>query len=149
MNTLKDALKGFKVMQNNEKVTTEKTILRGEIFIADLSGAISSEQQGLARPVLIIQNNVGNHFSTTTIVLPITKVVKRNMPTHHPISAESCGLIESSIVLCEQPRTLDKVRIKQRIGRVQDSDMEIIDKRLALSLGLMSSEDFYTYLESK
>ena len=92
----------------------EHTYLRGDIFYADLGEGIGSEQSGY-RPVVIIQNNIGNKYSPTVIALAITTKSKNRIPTHIPIKAGSCGLEKDSIILVEQVRTLDKVRLKEKI----------------------------------
>lgn len=105
---------------------------RGEIYYADLSPVIGSEQGGL-RPVLIIQNDVGNKYSPTTIVAAITsKKDKGEMPTHVKIKAD--GLSRESLVLLEQIRTIDKSRVKERITVLDNDDMKRIDKALAISV---------------
>ncbi len=107
---------------------------RGEIYYADLSPVIGSEQGGL-RPVLIIQNDVGNKYSPTTIVAAITsKKDKVEMPTHVKIKAD--GLSRESLVLLEQIRTIDKSRVKERITVLDNDDMKRIDKALAISVGV-------------
>ena len=114
-----------------------RKIKRGEIYIADLDPIVGSEQGG-ERPVLVIQNNVGNTYSPTVIVLAITSRYqkKKNMPTHIPI--ESCDLAMSSIVLVEQVRTIDKTRLIHYIGRASKESMEAVDKALKISIGVDS-----------
>ena len=107
---------------------------RGDIYYADLSPVIGSEQGGL-RPVLIIQNDVGNKYSPTTIVAAITSKKDRvEMPTHVKIKVE--GLSKESLVLLEQIRTIDKCRVKERITVIDSNGMKVIDKALAISVGL-------------
>ena len=107
-------------------------ILRGEVYYADLSPVVGSEQGGV-RPVLIIQNNVGNRYSPTIIVAAITsKIEKRRLPTHVDIGDV---LAKESIVLLEQIRTIDKVRLKQKIVVVRDKKMKKIDSGLNISVG--------------
>ena len=107
---------------------------RGEIYYADLSPVVGSEQGGL-RPVLIIQNDVGNRHSPTIIVSAITsKKEKAEMPTHVKIQVE--GLNRKSLVLLEQIRTIDKSRVKERIAMLDADDMGKINKALAISIGL-------------
>lgn len=109
-------------------------ILRGEVYYADLSPVIGSEQGGI-RPVLIIQNNVGNRYSPTIIVAAITsKTDKKRLPTHVDIGDV---LSKESIVLLEQIRTIDKARLKQKIGVVKEDIMKKIDSGLSLSVGTM------------
>ena len=109
-------------------------ILRGDVFLADLSPVIGSEQRG-KRPVLIIQNDVGNHFSTTVIVAAITaKNTKANIPTH--IEIKQFGFERDSVVLLEQLRTIDKARILEKITQVDADFMNTINEGLKVSLGL-------------
>ena len=104
---------------------------RGEVYIADLSPVIGSEQGGV-RPVLILQNDVGNKFSPTVIVAAITsKLDKPLLPTH-----VFCGLSKKSIILLEQIRTLDKVRLKERLGFLREDIMYDVDLALKSSFGL-------------
>lgn len=111
-------------------------IKRGDIFYADLSPVVGSEQGGV-RPVLIIQNDVGNKFSPTVIVAAITSQhSKANLPTHIKLSAEGCGLSKDSVVLLEQVRTLDKKRLKERIGSLDNVFMMKVDEALTISFGL-------------
>ena len=111
-------------------------ILRGDVFLADLSPVIGSEQGG-KRPVLIIQNDVGNHFSTTVIVAAITaKNTKANIPTHIEIKKDQFGFERDSVVLLEQLRTIDKVRILEKITQVDAEFMQTINEGLKVSLGL-------------
>ena len=110
-------------------------VKRGEMYYANLSPTIGSEQDGV-RPVLIIQNDTGNHFSPTVVVAAITgKTKKTNMPTHYPLPAGNC-LDTPSIVLLEQVRTIDKVRLERYIGRLDEIMMEGIDRAIAVSMGL-------------
>lgn len=109
-------------------------ILRGEVYYADLSPVVGSEQGGV-RPVLIIQNNVGNKFSPTIIVAAITsKTDKKRLPTHVDIGDL---LTKDSIVLLEQIRTIDKARLRHKIGVVDEEIMKKIDNGLSLSVGTM------------
>lgn len=112
------------------------SIKRGEIYYADLSPVIGSEQGGV-RPVLIVQNDVGNKFSPTVIAAAITSQrFKTNLPTHIKINANGCGLAKDSIVLLEQVRTLDKRRLKEKMGNLDPDDMYKIDRALSVSFGL-------------
>ncbi len=113
----------------------ERKIRRGEIYIADLDPVVGSEQGG-ERPVLVIQNNVGNTHSPTVIILAITSrsQKKRNLPTHIPI--ESSNLSMSSIVLAEQVRTVDKSRLIDYVGRASKASMEAVDQALKVSMGV-------------
>lgn len=111
-------------------------IKRGDIFYADLSPVVGSEQGGI-RPVIIIQNDVGNRYSPTVIVAAITSQInKAKLPTHVEISSEEYGLNKDSVVLLEQVRTLDKRRLKERIGHMTDEDMVKVDIALRISLDL-------------
>ena len=115
------------------------TIKRGEIYYADLSPVVGSEQGGV-RPVLIVQNNVGNKYSPTVIAAAITsQKFKTNLPTHISVNANDCGLSKDSIVLLEQIRTLDKQRLKERMGNLPENDMDRIDKALSVSFGLFDN----------
>lgn len=108
---------------------------RGEIYRADLDPVVGSEQGGI-RPVIIIQNDIGNKHSTTVIVAAITSSGKKaNLPVHVAITAEESGLTRDSVVLLEQLRTLEKTRLTKRLGCLSRSAMKRIDKALALSLG--------------
>ena len=110
---------------------------RGELYYADLSPVVGSEQGGV-RPVLIIQNNVGNKYSPTVIVAAVTSQInKAKLPTHIELSSETYGLPKDSVVLLEQVRTLDKRRLKDRIGELDHAKMQKIDNALLISLGFM------------
>ncbi len=114
-------------------------VKRGEVFYADLSPVVGSEQGGV-RPVLIVQNNVGNKYSPTVIAAAITsKTDKTKLPTHIPLEARTCGLQRDSIVLLEQVRTIDKTRLRERMGAVDSGDMRRIDEALQISFGLATS----------
>lgn len=109
-------------------------IRRGEIYYADLSPVIGSEQGGL-RPVLVIQNDIGNKHSPTTIVAAITSKRDRSkMPTHVTINVE--GLRRKSVVLLEQLRTIDKSRVQEKLAELDTQDVEQVDEALAISIGL-------------
>lgn len=111
-------------------------VKRGDIYYADLSPVIGSEQGGI-RPVLIVQNDVGNKFSPTVIAAAITsRRTKTNLPTHIRVNADGCGLAKDSIVLLEQVRTLDKRRLREHMGNLVEFDMDRIDKALSVSFGL-------------
>ncbi|MDR2833998.1 MAG: type II toxin-antitoxin system PemK/MazF family toxin [Streptococcaceae bacterium] len=111
-------------------------IKRGDIFFADLSPVVGSEQGGI-RPVLIIQNDLGNHFSPTVIVAAITaKMAKPKLPTHIPIQADKFGVGKDSIILLEQIRTTDKSRLKEKVGKLDLATMQKVDKALGISIGL-------------
>ena len=111
-------------------------VKRGDIFYADLSPVVGSEQGGV-RPVIIIQNDIGNKYSPTIIIAAITSQInKAKLPTHVEISSEEYGLNKDSVVLLEQIRTLDKKRLKEKIGHMTDSDMKKVDNALLISVGL-------------
>ena len=112
-------------------------IKRGDIYYADLSPVVGSEQGGI-RPVLIVQNDVGNRYSPTVIAAAITsRQSKTKLPTHIPIEATGCGLTKDSVVLLEQIRTLDKRRLKEKMGSVDHRAMKEINQALSVSFGLI------------
>ena len=112
---------------------------RGEVFYADLSPVVGSEQGGV-RPVLIVQNDIGNRHSPTVIAAAITSRQDKNrLPTHIGIRADKCGLSRDSVVLLEQIRTLDKHRLREKAGQVAPDDMQRIDQALGVSIGLSST----------
>ncbi|MGN0669565.1 MAG: type II toxin-antitoxin system PemK/MazF family toxin [Oscillospiraceae bacterium] len=112
------------------------SVKRVEIYYADLSPVVGSEQGGI-RPVLIVQNDIGNKHSPTVIAAAITsKKEKSALPTHISVQASSCGLAKDSVVLLEQVRTLDKRRLKERMGELDDSAMAQVNSALSTSLGL-------------
>lgn len=114
------------------------SVSRGEIYYADLSPVVGSEQGGV-RPVLIIQNDRGNRFSPTVIAAAITsRTDKPDLPTHIPIDPSRCGLTRNSIVLLEQIRTIDKRRLREHMGHVDDRLMNQIDSAIAVSFGLQT-----------
>ena len=113
-------------------------VKRGDVFYADLSPVVGSEQGGV-RPVLIVQNDVGNKFSPTVIAAAITSQrFKTSLPTHIQVNADGCGLAKDSIVLLEQVRTIDKRRLKEKMGNLNEKEMNRIDKALSVSLGIVS-----------
>lgn len=110
-------------------------IKRGELYYADLSPVVGSEQGGI-RPVLVVQNDVGNKYSPTVIAAAVTsKINKAKLPTHIELSSNSYGLQKDSVILLEQIRTLDKRRLKERIGELNESTMTRVDKAILISLG--------------
>ena len=112
------------------------SVKRGDIYYADLSPVVGSEQGGL-RPVLIIQNDVGNRHSPTVIAAAITsRMGKSRLPTHIDIYAERAGLQKDSVVLLEQVRTLDKQRLKEKMGHLDEGMMSEINNAIAVSFGL-------------
>lgn len=114
-------------------------VRRGDIYYADLSPVVGSEQGGV-RPVLIVQNDVGNRYSPTVIAAAITSQTgKARLPTHIEVHTDS-GLAKSSIVLLEQIRTLDKCRLKDRMGHLDDETMTLVNDALSVSFGLAGEE---------
>lgn len=110
-------------------------IKRGELYYADLSPVIGSEQGGV-RPVLVVQNDIGNKHSPTIIAAAVTsKINKAKLPTHIELSALDYGLTKDSVVLLEQIRTIDKRRLKERIGELPKNTMHRVDDALLISLG--------------
>lgn len=111
-------------------------VVRGELYYADLDSSRGSEQSGV-RPVVVIQNDVGNYYSPTTIIASLTTNIRHKhvLPTHLHICARD-GLRHDSIVLLEQIRTIDKVRLNQRIGKLTEYEMSIVDEKLLISLGI-------------
>ncbi|HHY44683.1 MAG TPA: type II toxin-antitoxin system PemK/MazF family toxin [Firmicutes bacterium] len=109
---------------------------RGDIYFADLSPVIGSEQGGF-RPVLIIQNDIGNKYSPTVIISAITsQIQKARLPTHVELSVRDSGLDKDSVVLLEQLRTIDKRRLKRKVTRLSEELMRKVDEALAISIGL-------------
>ena len=122
--------------KQKSKGKEKMTIRRGDIFYADLSPVIGSEQGGL-RPVLIVQNDVGNRYSPTVIAAAITsKMGKAKMPTHIDVSAPDVGLAKDSVILLEQIRTLDKQRLKEKMGHLDDATMRVVNNAIQVSFGL-------------
>ena len=116
----------------------ENIFKRGEIYFADLSPVVGSEQGGI-RPVLIIQNDVGNKFSPTVIVSAITsKLEKAKLPTHIELSSQKYHLPKDSVVLLEQIRTLDKPRLKEKIASIDAYKMKEVNRALLISLGFVN-----------
>ena len=112
-------------------------VKRGDVFYADLSPVVGSEQGGF-RPVLVVQNNIGNRFSPTVIVAAITaQIQKAKLPTHVEIIASDYGLERDSVVLLEQIRTLDKQRLRDKITHLDDELMKKVNEALQISLGLI------------
>ena len=113
----------------------ERQIRRGEIYFADLSPVVGSEQGGI-RPVLIIQNDVGNKYSSTVIISAITsQLSKAKIPTHVELSAREYNLPKDSVVLLEQIRTIDKRRLKEKVSELDNKKMREINLALLVSLG--------------
>ena len=121
------------------------TIKRGDIYYADLSPVIGSEQGGL-RPVLIVQNDVGNRYSPTVIAAAITSQInKTKLPTHIDLYAENLGLAKNSVILLEQVRTIDKRRLKEKMGHLEDGLMDQVNSAISVSFGLSEMEQAQNY----
>ena len=111
-------------------------VKRGDIFYADLSPVVGSEQGGI-RPVLVVQNDVGNKYSPTVIIAAITSQInKAKLPTHIELPGDEYGLNKDSVILAEQVRTIDKRRLNERIGHLDDIHMSNIDDALKISFGI-------------
>ena len=112
-------------------------VKRGELYFADLSPVIGSEQGGI-RPVLIVQNDIGNKYSPTIIAAAITsKLNKAKLPTHIELSSKEYGLEKDSVVLLEQIRTIDKTRLREKIGELNEFKMNQVNKAMMISLGVI------------
>lgn len=124
-------------MKRKFLVNNLQQIKRGDIFYADLSPVVGSEQGGL-RPVLVVQNNIGNKYSPTIIVAAITsQLSKAKLPTHLSLPAETFNLPKDSVILFEQLRTIDKRRLKNFVGSLDDRFMKKANEALVISLGLL------------
>ena len=111
-------------------------VKRGDIYYADLSPVIGSEQGGI-RPVLVVQNDVGNKYSPTVIAAAITSQInKAKLPTHIEVNAQMYGLSKDSVILLEQVRTIDTKRLKEKIGRLDDELMNKVNEAISISFGL-------------
>ena len=114
----------------------DSTVKRGDIFYADLSPVVGSEQGG-TRPVLIVQNDTGNKHSPTVIAAAITSQTgKARLPTHINITGSSVGLSKDSVILLEQVRTIDKRRLREHMGKLDDEHMALVDTAIAVSFGV-------------
>jgi mRNA interferase MazF len=112
------------------------TVKRGDIYYADLSPVVGSEQGGL-RPVLIVQNDIGNKYSPTVIAAAITsRLGKAKLPTHIDVYAERFGLVKDSVILLEQIRTIDKTRLREKMGHIDDVLMQKVNNAITISFGL-------------
>ena len=119
----------------------ESAVRRGDIFYADLSPVVGSEQGG-TRPVLIVQNDTGNRYSPTVIAAAITSQTgKARLPTHINIAGGSVGLSKDSVILLEQVRTIDKRRLREHMGKLDDQHMLMVDEALAVSFGLQDNRN--------
>lgn len=125
------------IMRTAWRSVNKVDVIRGDVFYADLNPVIGSEQGGV-RPVLIIQNDIGNKYSPTVIVAAITsKIDKAKLPTHIEITAEKSNLEKDSVILLEQIRTVDKKRLQRHVTRLNDTIMEKVNKAVEISLGLI------------
>lgn len=122
-------------------------VRRGDIFYADLSPVVGSEQAGV-RPIVVIQNDVGNRYSPTIIGIAITSKEKIKMPTHLEIDGTKYGLEKDSVILAEQIRTLDKSRLKEKVGRLDKETLEKLKKAIEISFGLRGEVNFDEYIKS-
>lgn len=112
-------------------------VKRGELYYADLSPVVGSEQGGV-RPVLVVQNDVGNKYSPTIIAAAVTsKINKAKLPTHIELPSSTYGLARDSVILLEQIRTLDKRRLKEKIGELNEATMSKVDKAILISFGFV------------
>lgn len=127
----------WSVSQSGDDKLNANNVKRGDVFFADLSPVVGSEQGG-TRPVLIIQNDIGNRFSPTVIIAAITaQIQKAKLPTHVEIDAKKYGFERDSVILLEQLRTIDKSRLTDRITHLDEELMERVDKALRISVGLV------------
>ncbi len=118
-------------------------VKKGDLYFADLSPVVGSEQGGI-RPVLVVQNDVGNKYSPTIIVAAVTSQRnKAKLPTHVPVQATGNGLSKDSVVLLEQLRTIDKQRLKDKIGNIKDEQISVVDQALSVSLGIADNPKSY------
>lgn len=123
-------------LRRGDIMTSNAHVKRGDIYYADLSPVVGSEQGG-TRPVLIVQNDTGNKHSPTVIAAAITSQInKARLPTHIEIVGKSYGLTKDSVVLLEQVRTIDKQRLRERIGQVDNQMMNRVDSAIAVSMGI-------------
>ena len=112
-------------------------VKRGELYFADLSPVVGSEQGGV-RPVLVVQNDIGNKYSPTVIAAAITsKLNKAKLPTHIELSGKEYGLEKDSVILLEQIRTIDKTRLKEKIGELNSVKMNQVNRAMMISLGVV------------
>ena len=129
-------IKGCVCAADSEKGVLDVIVKKGDLFFADLSPVVGSEQGGV-RPVLVVQNDVGNKYSPTIIVAAVTSQTgKAKLPTHVELQATQGGLSKNSVVLLEQLRTIDKQRLKERIGSLNDAQIPVVDEALGVSLGI-------------
>ena len=132
---LSDSTSSMKLKASRDSKTI--TIRRGDIFCADFSPVIGSEQGGI-RPAVVVQNDISNKYSSTVVVAPITSLInKAKLPTHVKLSSDEYNLNRDSVVLLEQVRVLDKKRLKEKIGHITDADMKKIEKSLLIQFSLL------------
>lgn len=130
----------WSVMNVNWRRKRNLIVKRGEVYLAELNPVVGSEQGG-RRPVLIVQNDVGNKYSPTVIASAITaRISKGRLPTHIEIKKDDVGLLMDSVILLEQIRTIDKERLIQKIGALTADMMAKVDRGLMISLGLFDAE---------
>lgn len=126
-----------------------KPVYRGEIYLADLSPVVGSEQGG-RRPVLVIQNDIGNRFGPTVIVAAITsQISKAKQPTHVEISTKDYDIEKDSVILLEQIRTIDKQRLSRKVANLKFEAMEDVNEALKVSLGLITPQEFLSNKNKK
>ena len=131
--------KPLKSANGNLRSVNDLVIKRGDIYYADLSPVVGSEQGGI-RPVLVLQNDIGNKYSPTIIVAAITSQInKSKLPTHLSIRADQFGIAKDSVILLEQLRTIDKKRLRERVCHIDTDNMKKIDYALKISLGLIDT----------
>ena len=117
-------------------MNNQNNVRRGDIYYADLSPVVGSEQGGI-RPVLIVQNDVGNKYSPTVIAAAITsRTDKSKLPTHIDVFADKFGLEKNSVILLEQIRTIDKKRLREKMGHLDESVMDKVNGAISVSFGL-------------
>lgn len=136
-NTISRTARDTHMMQHTLYAERDFMISRGDLYSACLDPVVGSEQGGI-RPVLVIQNDIGNRYSPTVIVLAVTgQVNKARLPTHVPVACEGTGLQKDSVILAEQIRTLDKRRLREHIGTLRPEVMEQVSEALKISLGFV------------
>lgn len=124
------------VLKNDYEVkSVRKPILKGDVFFADLNPVVGSETGGI-RPVVVIQNNLGNLYSPTIVAAITSKTTKHNIPTHVNVKASVGGLIADSVIMLEQVRTIDKRRLKRYLGHLDNNIMEQVEQAAICSLGI-------------
>lgn len=140
MEKIRSESKKIRLPKPQKERVIKLTIKRGDIYYADLSPVVGSEQGGL-RPVLIVQNDVGNKYSPTVIAAAITSQLgKAKLPTHIDVYAERFGLVKDSVILLEQIRTIDKTRLREKMGHIDDVLMQKVNNAITISFGLGAAE---------